>query len=361
MNNIFANKDVQFLQGYGVPTASAETGSFYIDLNDGKQYKQDSPSGTTWKEIRATGTVYYHDSGSSEFIIYPKEQNTVIGNFTTKTNMLIKGGDTYSGTTDGQLVIVNGVIDTSEGYIDNEGLIIFEKHITTDPVWEIGNGYKSVQTVSTDCESTGSYSVADGYHTYAYGDFSKTEGYYTTAGTYAHAEGIGTKATGNGSHSEGYHTTASGKYSYAGGMITKALGDYSHAEGYYAESNGSTSHAEGYDTRSNGIYSHVGGYESVTSGLTSFVHSYQSYSISPYSVIIGGRSNILTETATGSTITAASGITGTEPWTLYTQNINIAGLPTLQTNILTTGVIVYSGTTACRMIWDGTNFILSVI
>jgi hypothetical protein len=99
-----------------------------------------------------------------------------------------------------------------------------------------------------------------------------------------------------GAQTDDTGTNASGDYSVAEGSGTTASGNASHAEGGHTVSSGDYSHAQGAYNTTNAIYSHI-----------------------------AGHNNILTDTASGSTITALSGYTGTEPYTLYVQNLRVLG------------------------------------
>src|ERR1035437_628701 len=100
--------------------------------------------------------------------------------------------------------------------------------------WTSGStGNFSLKTINdSGLDSTGNYSLAEGYTTFASGFTSHAEGGYTTAlGDFSHAEGANTTAQGNTSHAEGYLSIASGDYSHVEGIKNIAAGDFSHAEG----------------------------------------------------------------------------------------------------------------------------------
>lgn len=149
---------------------------------------------------------------------------------------------------------------------------------------------------------TGTYSVVEGYHTSATGDWgshaegyesvasgqnSHAEGYGSEASNYSshaegwwceasghssHAEGNTTHATNDGSHAEGYETKASGRYSHAEGYITTASGDYSHAEGHYTTASKDYSHAEGRYTDAYSEYQHVQGKYNISDADNVYAH-----------------------------------------------------------------------------------------
>ena len=66
---------------------------------------------------------------------------------------------------------------------------------------------------------TGSNSIAEGYGTFAYGNYSHAEGYQTFINSsYSHAEGYLTTAAGNQSHAEGNFTIANNQSEHASGQ-----------------------------------------------------------------------------------------------------------------------------------------------
>ena len=125
----------------------------------------------------------------------------------------------------------------------------------------IQEGYKTVPTAE------GSYSHAEGTHTYAKGSRS-------------HAEGLLTQALGDGSHVEGYKTRGRNANDHAEGLETVAEGWGSHVEGELSEASAARSHAEGYNTKTGGSdttnsrtagtvaggYSHAEGNASIANG-----------------------------------------------------------------------------------------------
>ena len=120
---------------------------------------------------------------------------------------------------------------------------------------------------------------------------------------------------------------------------TQNLGDEAHAEGSYTFAFGKASHAQGFDSLAIGNYSHAGGARTEANGSSAFVHSYHSNVNSDYGVILGGQYNTLTDTASGSTITSSSGVTGTQSYTLYTDNLVVNKTKTPTTSGDTSGVI----------------------
>lgn len=67
----------------------------------------------------------------------------------------------------------------------------------------------------------------------AQGEYSHAEGYHTSAGHRAHAEGDNSYATGYISHAEGYYTVASQEGAHAEGKYVYASSAYQHAQGKY--------------------------------------------------------------------------------------------------------------------------------
>ena len=169
--------------------------------------------------------------------------------------------------------------------LDSEGMgeWAFNSSASTPTIWTAGTGTNSAVLAGSNSVGFGNYSVAEGYLTFAKGDYSHTEGYDTTASDYAHAEGYNTSATtvyahaeGNStiasgiqSHAEGQDTIASGDTSHAEGWLTVAGGNYSHAEGNGTIASGTTSHAQGNNTIAGGTWSHAEGSNTIASGVGS--------------------------------------------------------------------------------------------
>lgn len=113
-------------------------------------------------------------------------------------------------------------------------------------------------------ETSGGYSLAEGFSTNASGRYSHAEGYATSAvGNTAHAEGFGSRALGSASHAEGINTqTGADIYdganmgSHAEGSNTKALGRYSHAQNLFttAESEAQTAIGKYNDNKSTNAF-----------------------------------------------------------------------------------------------------------
>ena len=121
---------------------------------------------------------------------------------------------------------------------------------------------------------------------------------------YSYAGG-GQSITATAGHAEGYTTYAVGNYSHAEGLYSTALGDYSHAEGN-ATVAASVAHAEGLQTRAYGPYSHTEGYGTVTKGAyQTAVGQFNATSSVNSSFIIGNG----TSESTRSTLFQTSGST----------------------------------------------------
>ena len=128
-------------------------------------------------------------------------------------------------------------------------------------------------------------SHAEGVGTGALGRASHTEGWEThtgasigteldgkeyvisdpTVGVAAHAEGYATWAKGNYSHAEGKETEATEESAHAEGIHTQATGNGAHAEGIYTEATAIGAHAEGWLTKATQPYSHASGSGTITS------------------------------------------------------------------------------------------------
>jgi len=182
--------------------------------------------------------------------------------------------------------------------------------------------------VGLECDASGQYAVATGYHTTAFGDASHAEGYYSTAGDTtgthgdvtsetnikaSHAEGSRTTSKGFASHSEGNMTLASGTASHAEGNATKATGDHAHAEGSGTTASGDSSHAEGATTTASGAGSHAGGKESVAQGDYSYAHG-NLLTANAYNYVVGKFNKIPTAADpaanTGDLFIVGNGLTG---------------------------------------------------
>lgn len=100
------------------------------------------------------------------------------------------------------------------------------------------------------------------------GEYSCAEGFMTIAeGPYSHVEGLACCVEQvKAAHAEGYGTYANGNYAHTEGLNTAASGSASHAEGSGSLARGYVSHAEGENTQATGEHSHASGYETIASG-----------------------------------------------------------------------------------------------
>lgn len=100
------------------------------------------------------------------------------------------------------------------------------------------------------------------------GEYSCAEGFMTIAeGPYSHVEGLACCVEQvMAAHAEGYGTYANGNYAHTEGLNTAASGSASHAEGSGSLARGYVSHAEGENTQATGEHSHASGYETIASG-----------------------------------------------------------------------------------------------
>ena len=94
----------------------------------------------------------------------------------------------------------------------------------------------------------------------AQGEYSHAEGYHTSAGHRAHAEGDNSYATGYISHAEGYYTVASQEGAHAEGKYVYASSAYQHAQGKYNIND------------NQGVYAHIVG-NGTSNSATSNAHT----------------------------------------------------------------------------------------
>ena len=202
-----------------------------------------------------------------------------IGNEATiTTNRLTKGtggdlgehiGDSNI-TDDGTVVSIN--IKTCITGSLSHGLLT-----TTSGDYSHAEGYYTFATAPRshaegfEAVASGTGSHAEGTQTVALGEYSHAEGIISVAsGAYSHAEGYGSIAIGTGSHAEGF-AYAIGNYSHAEGQATYAYGVASHTEGVNTETSGAYSHAEGYGTVASGAFQHVSGQYNLHGDTTSLL------------------------------------------------------------------------------------------
>ena len=151
-----------------------------------------------------------------------------------------------------------------------------------------------------------------------------------------------------GAQTIGTGNIAGGNYSVAEGKDTYAKGDYTHTEGSGNTSQGGYSHSEGLGNNSTAIVTHMEG--AYNSSAAKYSH-------------VAGIQNTLLAAATGSTMTACSGKTADEDWTLFAQNIRAYGNLYSNGAIFSAGTNLYnifitSGSTA--LVWSAGSGSLSV-
>ena len=186
----------------------------------------------------------------------------------------------------------------------------------------------SSSAIGASVTATGSGSHAEGWQTLASGNFgSHAEGYQTSATTQSsHTEGSQTLASGNNAHAEGEQTIASGTASHAEGEDSVASGVQSHAEGKATIASGSYSHSQGYQTTAGGDYSHASGSATIASNTSSFIHCNSGTVDALAGAVLGGTSNILTNTATNSAIIGGNNITGSTSNTVYVPELEVTSV-----------------------------------
>ena len=135
------------------------------------------------------------------------------------------------------------------------GSAIYGDSSPESSLWESGSGDHSVQTKDAGNFAEGDFSVAEGLNTIARSDFSHTEGWVTRT----IIDTTDPDTHGHASHAEGSHTIAKGAASHAEGNTTESIGWYSHAEGSGCVSGGNSSHAEGDGTLTNNFAEHAEG------------------------------------------------------------------------------------------------------
>jgi hypothetical protein len=148
----------------------------------------------------------------------------------------------------------------------------------------------------------------------------------TATGSGSHAEGWQTLASGNNAHAEGEQTIASGASSHAEGEDSVASGTSSHAEGKTTIASGNYSHSQGYQTTAGGDYSHASGSATIASNTSSFIHCNSGTVDAIAGAVLGGTSNILTNTATNSAIIGGNNITGSTSNTVYVPELEVTSV-----------------------------------
>lgn len=146
---------------------------------------------------------------------------------------------------------------------------------------------------SSNLTAYGCDAHAEGDHTKAIGNFSHAEGSFTEAhDLYSHAEGNYTKVLfGNSGHAEGQQTEVSANYAHAEGTYSKAYGEGSHAEGDYTYAEGLKSHAEGSRTSAIGQCAHAEGLSTIAYGVNSHSEGDQTYAKGQKSHTEGGETS----------------------------------------------------------------------
>lgn len=171
--------------------------------------------------------------------------------------------------------LITGISLSEDGVLTYQ----YSSVITSDILWEKGNGDFSLQTVGTDSKALGAYTIAEGGNTYVFGTYSLGEGHNTyVIGKSAHGEGESTYAIGDYSHADGYYSYAYGEASHASGSYAYSIGNYSQSEGYATYAYGKASHSEGHLTYSYGNYAHSEGFGTVTYNIAE--HAQGQYNIS---------------------------------------------------------------------------------
>lgn len=215
--------------------------------------------GTDIKSLAVTGDVGITGAGLTT-IVADAVDNTKLANMvrgTVKVGGVANAPTDLVASTSAQILIGNGtdlisVPVTGDVTIAATGVTTINPSVIPESIWELGSGTLSAQTIGTTCNSSGNYSIAEGFAT-------------TSSGNFSHAEGAGTTSSGVDSHAEGYLSVASGIAA--------------HAEGTNNLASGQNSHAEGGNTKSSGIYSHAEGLESVA-----HIHSSSAFSSGRFTI-----------------------------------------------------------------------------
>jgi len=263
-------------------------------------------SATTYQGLPTSNNFYTTGATISNNIAY-FDRNDTLSAYTlnlsafTSNDIYVTGG-TYNpvnGTTtllrnDGGTVVVSGYYTGATEY------------------WTSGStGSYSIKAVNdTTIDSTGNYSVAEGFNTLASGNYSHAENEATQAlgesshsegnqtiaeGNYSHAEGINTWAFNANSHAEGSNTQALGESSHSEGTFTTAEGYSSHAEGQLTIAQANSSHAEGLSTTAIGDESHAEGYLTIANGIASHAEGTQTTTINQSSHAEGAATTAIGE------------------------------------------------------------------
>lgn len=235
----------------GASTSAIGIGSHAEGAADSASFKKLYISGSANSKIYKTKNNGSHGLKKSDIIKYENIYATVISINNSYTFTASHTLDASNPLVDAEILVCKGIAYGS--YSHTEG------YMTT------ASGMRSHAEGHTT-KASGESSHAEGANTIASGDFSHAEGYAANASKVAsHAEGIYATASGDYSHAEGSYTAASGVYSHAEGGSTIASGDYSHVEGFATRAPGIGSHAEGSNTTASSNYSHAEGYNTTTS------------------------------------------------------------------------------------------------
>ncbi len=257
--------------------------------------------------VRAGDVGIYLDStnGSSSLVVYDAQTSELMrvssdGLVETVTDLNVNG-TIAAGSFEGNGSLITNVPETDPVWLSEKSAYATGTpvYVETDPsgtnyVLRTGDTMSGKLTISNALVvgpglARGTYSVAQGEESTAWGDYSHAEGRSGAVGQGSHAEGYYTVATGDYSHAEGATTWAYGLYSHAEGSGTKALSFASHSEGVDASAEGYGSHAEGEGSTAYGRGSHAEGKDSFTSGDYSHAEGCGS-TVGIYSHAEGGRS-----------------------------------------------------------------------
>jgi len=254
----------------------------------------------------------------------PNEGRNIINRNFSAASILISGST--SGASINTYTTGTSINENTVFFDRNDLLSAYSVDLSSIVFLKAGSsGSYSIKTFNdSTTDATGDYAMAEGYNTFAYGMGSHSEGSDSIAySDYSHAEGQNTRTSGIASHSEGYTTTSIGIYSHTEGNNSVAYGQASHAEGESCTTYGAYSHTQGFNSIASGTGSCSTGRYTQANGDYSYVSGQQNYANGAQSSIIGGSGNTINSTATGSAILGASGITATQPYTTYVNNLNI--------------------------------------
>ena len=287
---------------YVISATYLKNGNSKFDVSDIKTINGESILSENGGNIITSPIAFGNNDKDS--VILRKTQGEATGNFSVAL-----GADNLLGN----------IVDIPEGndliYVKASGYASHAEgaaHAIGDYSHAEGGGNVVVESHPTVPTAEGSYSHAEGTHTWAKGPHSHAEGGLTIAelrgahaegykthakGGYSHAEGVATfaesgahaeggyrdlddniipggTASGISSHAEGQNTLAKVKASHAEGIGTTAGGQASHAEGNGTTASGHYSHSEGDSTSANQNSSHAEGKLTVAKGIASHSEGY---------------------------------------------------------------------------------------